>query len=105
MKTAGIFLILCLLLLSSPGLLRAEWIDGEVKKVDLKAGTITVGEIDPVTETEETEEIIIDKATVFSGVKSLAEIRAEDDVSIETKYDEPTDSWKAISVEVPEAGD
>ena len=82
----------------------AEWFDGEVQKVDAKAQTITLSEIDPITDTEEKKELLVDGATVFSGVKSLKDIRENDNVTIEAQYDEPTDAWKAISVEVAEAG-
>ena len=85
-------------------ILRAEWFDGEVQKIDGKANTITLSEIDPITDTEEKKEILIDQATVFSGVTSLKDIRANDNVTIEAQYDEPTDAWKALSVEVAEAG-
>ena len=83
----------------------AEWFDGEVGKVDLKAKTVTVSEVDPITDTEEANEIVINEVTTFSGVKSLEELKSGDDVTIEAKYDEPTDSWKAVSVEMAEAGE
>ena len=76
----------------------------EVQKIDTKAKTITVSEIDPITDTEEKKEVLIDDATVFSGVKSLKDIRENDNVTMEAQYDEPTDAWKALSVEVPQAG-
>ena len=82
----------------------AEWFDGEVQKIDAKAKTITLSEIDPITNSEEKKEILIDKATVFSGVASFEAIRENDNVTIEARYDEPTDVWKAVSVEVAEAG-
>jgi Cu/Ag efflux protein CusF len=82
----------------------AEWFDGEVQKIDPKAKTITLSDIDPITDIEEKKEILTDKATVFSGVTSLKEIRENDNVTIEAQYDEPTDAWKALSVEVAEAG-
>ena len=103
MKRIIAFLVFALLLFF-PVVLRAEWFDGEVQKVDAKAKTITISEIDPITETEEKEEILVDQATVFSGVTSLKDIRKNDNVTIEAQYDEPTDVWKALSVEVAEAG-
>jgi hypothetical protein len=84
--------------------LLAEWFDGDVQKTDIEHNTITITEIDPITEAEETKEILVDSTTVFSGVASLKEIREDDDVTIEAQYDEPTDAWKALSVEVAEAG-
>ena len=104
MKTFKILVVLLVLMLPFGMTLRAEWFDGEVQKTDLKARTITIAEIDPITDTEEKEEILVDNATVFSGVKSLQDIRANDNVTIEAQYDEPTDAWKALSVEVAEAG-
>ncbi|MBU9888630.1 MAG: hypothetical protein KTQ49_02015 [Candidatus Omnitrophica bacterium] len=83
----------------------ADWFDGEVERTDLEAGTVTVSEIDPITDTEETYEVLTDDATTFSGVNSLAELKSGDDIAIEAQYDEPTDSWKAVSVEMPEAGE
>jgi hypothetical protein len=104
MKTFKILTILSILAFSFSATLRAEWFDGEVQKIDAKAKTITISEIDPITETEEKTEVLIDGATVFSGVKSLKDIRENDNVTIEAQYDEPTDAWKALSVEVAEAG-
>lgn len=105
MKHFKILSILFAAILFFPVVLHAEWFDGEVRKVDSKAGTITISEIDPITETEEIEEFVVGNTTIFSGVKSLEEIQAEDDIAIEAQYDEPTDSWKAVSIEIPEAGD
>lgn len=97
-------MVLSLILLCT-GVLRAEWVDGEVKQVDAKAGTLTIREIDPITDTEENQEIVVDPATVFSGAKSLADLQPDDAISAEVKYDAATDSWKALSIEIPEAGD
>ena len=104
MKTPKILVLLLILTLSFGMTLCAEWFDGEVQKIDAKAKTITISEIDPITNTEEKKEILTDKATVFSGVTSLKDIRENDDVTIEAQYDEPADAWKALSVEVAEAG-
>jgi len=104
MKISRILAISLVLMLPFSFMARAEWFDGEVQKIDAKAKTITVSEIDPITDTEEKKEILIDKATVFSGVASLKDIHEDDDVTIEARYDEPTDAWKAVSVEVAEAG-
>ena len=104
MNTFRIVAVLAVGLFSFSIVLQAEWFDGEVQKVDVKAKTVTISEIDPITEVEETKEILVDSATVFSGVTSLKEIREDDDVTIEAQYDEPTDAWKALSVEVAEAG-
>jgi len=104
MKISKILAFLFVLTFSFAMGLRAEWFDGEVQKIDAKAKTITLSEIDPITDTEEKKEVLADDATVFSGVKSLKDIRENDNVTIEAKYDEPTDVWKAISVEVAEAG-
>ena len=93
-----------LFLLFACSMAMAEWFDGEVQKTDAKAQTITLSEIDPITDTEEKKEILVDQATVFSGVTSLKDIRENDNVTIEAQYDEPTDAWKALSVEVAEAG-
>ncbi len=100
-----ILLGLAALLLLPLNVCSAEWFDGEVGKVDLKARTVTISEVDPITDAEETNEIIIGDATTFSGVKSLEELKSGDDVTIEAKYDEPTDSWQALSVEMAEAGE
>ena len=104
MKTFKILALFFILAFSFSATLRAEWLDGEVQKIDTKAKMITISEIDPITDTEEKKEILVDKATVFSGVKALKDIRENDDVTIEALYDEPSDVWKALSVEVAEAG-
>ena len=104
MKTFKIFTVFLVLMLPFSTVLCAEWFDGEVQKIDAKARTITISEIDPITNTEEKEEILVGDGTVFAGVHSLKDIRVNDNVTIEAKYDEPTDAWKALSVEVAEAG-
>lgn len=104
MSIAKVFAICLILSLPFSAILHAEWFDGEVQKTDAQARTITISEIDPITETEEKEEILVDNATIFSGVASLQEIRKNDDVTIEAQYDESSDVWRAISVEVAEAG-
>ena len=104
MKIFKILSVILTLLLPFSVALQAEWFDGEVQKIDLKARTITISEIDPITDTEEKKEILIDQVTVFSGVTALKDIRENDNVTIEAQYDEPTDAWKALSVEVAEAG-
>ena len=93
-----------LFLLFACRMVMAEWFDGEVQKVDLQAKTITISEIDPITDTEEKKEILVEEATLFLGVKSIREVRKDDNVTIEAQYDDSTDAWKAISVEVAEAG-
>lgn len=102
MKKTFVLVLTFLLLIAGPCF--AEWFDGEVQKIDAKANTIIISEIDPITETEEKKEILVQDATVFAGVKSLKDIRKNDNVTIEAEYDEPTDAWKAVSVEVAEAG-
>jgi len=104
MKTSKILALFFVLTFLSSASLRAEWFDGDVQKIDAKAQTLTISEIDPITDAEEKKEILVDGATQFSGVKSLAEIRVDDDVTIEARYDEAEDVWKAVSIEVAEAG-
>lgn len=104
MKTNKILAVFFILMLPFSVVLHAEWFDGEVQKIDPKAKTITLSEIDPITDTEEKKEVLISSATVFSGVTSLKDIRENDNVTIEAEYDEPIDVWKALSVEVAEAG-
>ncbi|MFA5168146.1 MAG: hypothetical protein WC530_06420 [Candidatus Omnitrophota bacterium] len=104
MRTSKFLALFFVLTFSFSMLLRAEWFDGEVQKIDAKAKTITISEIDPITDTEEKKEILVDETTVFSGVTSLKDIHKNDDVTIEAQYDDPTDVWKALSVEVAEAG-
>ena len=104
MKTSKIFVLFLILILPLGAALRAEWFDGDVQKIDVKAKTLTISEIDPITDTEEKKEILVDQATVFSGVTSLKDIHPNDDVTIEAQYDEAADAWKALSVEVAAAG-
>ena len=104
MKAFTILTLFVILMSPFSVVLRAEWFDGEVQKIDAQAKTVTISEIDPITNIEEKKEILVDNVTVFSGVKSLKDIRKDDNVTIEAQYDEPTDAWKALSVEVAEAG-
>lgn len=104
MKISKIPALLLILMFFLSGALRAEWFDGEVQKIDSKARMITISEIDPITDTEEKKEILVDKATAFSGFVTLKDIREDDNVTIEAQYDEAEDVWRAVSVEVAEAG-
>ena len=71
MKTSKILTMLLILLLPLGTVLRAEWFDGEVQKIDAKAGTFTLSEIDPITDTEEKVEVLVNGTTVYSGVAAL----------------------------------
>ena len=105
MKNVLISFLSILIFLSGPYTATfAEWFDGEVQKIDAKAGTFTLSEIDPITDTEEKVEVLVSEATVFTGLASLREIQANDNVTVEAQYDEPTDAWKAVSVEIAGAG-
>ena len=104
MKIFRMLAVLFILMIPFSFVLHAEWFDGEVQKIDLKDKTLTISQIDPITEAEQKEQILVSESTVFSGVKSLKDIRVNDNVTIEAKYDEPTDAWKALSIEVAEAG-
>ena len=104
MKISKLAALLLALLCLFPLNLRAEWFDGDVQEVDLKDQTITLSEVDPITEAEEKKEILITGATLFSGVGELKDIRKNDNVTIEAQYDDDADVWKAVSVEVAEAG-
>ncbi|HPW77375.1 MAG TPA: hypothetical protein PLK73_05515 [Candidatus Omnitrophota bacterium] len=102
MKTAIIVFVLWLWVALPPCF--SEWFDGEVSKVDTRAQELIITEQDPITEDEEATVISILSTTKFSGVKSLKEIKTGDEVSVEVSYDELSDSWQAISVEVAGAG-
>lgn len=102
MKTTIIVVVLWLLATIPPCF--PEWFDGEVSKVDSRAQELIVTELDPITEDEELTVISILSTTKFSGVKSLKEIKTGDEVSVEVSYDELSDSWQAISIEVAGAG-
>ncbi len=102
MKTTIIVFVLWLLVTIPPCF--PEWFDGEVSKVDARAQELIVTELDPITEDEESTVISILSTTKFSGVKSLKDIKTGDEVSAEVSYDELSDSWQAISIEVAGAG-
>lgn len=104
MKISGCLVFFFTVLFFFPLNLQAEWFDGDVQEVDLKDKTITLSEIDPITDAEEKKEILVGEATVFSGVATLKEIRKNDNVTVEAQYDDEADAWKAVSVEVAEAG-
>ncbi len=104
MKSSKLFPLFLAFLCFLPLNLHAEWFDGDVQEVDAKNKTITLSEIDPITDAEEKKEILADDATVFSGVTSLKEIRKNDNVTVEAVYDDEADAWKAVSIEVAEAG-
>ncbi|OQA55861.1 MAG: hypothetical protein BWY42_01297 [Candidatus Omnitrophica bacterium ADurb.Bin277] len=103
MKVISFVLILSLVVFAPSGF--AEWFGGEVAGTDLKAQELTITEIDPITEIEETSVIAVIPSTVFSGVRSLKDVRTGDEILIEAGYDENSDSWQAISVEVSAGGE
>ena len=104
MKISKLFALLFALLFFFPLNLRAEWFDGDVQEVDLKNKTITLSEVDPITEAEEKKEILVGESTIFSGVNELKDVRKNDNATVEARYDDEADVWKAVSIEVAQAG-
>ena len=103
MKNAALFF--ALFFVATDPFCHADWFEGEVSRVDLRFGELTVTEIDPITGTEDAEVIAVLPATVFSGVRGLKDIKTGDEVTVEARYDESSDSWQAVSVEIPGAGE
>ncbi len=97
------FLAVFFLIFSVPAF--AEWFDGDVTKTDLAKNELTISQSDPITDTDELIVMTVNPSTVFLGVSSLKDIKVGDEVSAEVEMDPENETWKALSVEVPAAGE
>ena len=105
MKTPKIFILFLLLMLPFGAMLRAEWLDGEVQKIDAKAKTITISEIDPITGVSANimtgqpirggtafSDILMDEAALLRLQKGLPAIPAAEDEEEDAPTQEDVDA-------------
>ena len=85
---------------TTPAESEVQWLWGEVVSVDTLTGQMTVKYLDYETDTEKEISININDQTSFENAKSLAEIKAQDTVSVDyTTNPEGKNIAKNISVE------
>jgi hypothetical protein len=85
---------------------QTEWIYGEVNTVDIAAKTLVLTYLDYDTDIEKQATVYTDSKTIFENVKSLAEVKPQDMVSID--FVAGADSRNlavTVSVEKPEVLD
>ena len=76
----------------------ARLINGKIVAVDASANTMTLDHLDPVTGAEKQMIFKVQPDAKFSGVKSLADLKAGQQVWVDAKQDEASKSWEAVSV-------
>ena len=76
----------------------ADTVSGKVASVDSAANTLTVSQADPATGAEQQVTVSVKAETAFEGVKSLADLKAGEEVMVEASQDAATGSWNATSV-------
>jgi hypothetical protein len=81
-----------------------QWLWGEVVSIDVQNNTLLVKYLDYETDSEKQVSVGIDDKTVYEDVASLAEIRPQDNVSIDYTIGAGEKLIaKNISIEKPEA--
>ncbi len=81
-----------------------QWLWGEVVSLNPQTNSISVKYLDYETDTEKQMLITADDKTAYENVKSLADLRIQDNVSIDYIItDQGKNIAKNISVEKPEA--
>ncbi len=82
------------------GMALAEAIQGKVAGIDATAKSLSLSRNNPATGVAEKLAISVNPETAFSGVASLEELKAGDDISVDVQKGEAAGSWKATSVKV-----
>lgn len=81
----------------------AKLVTGKVESVDVTGKTISINAADPATGTESKATVSVDDAATYTGVTSLDQIKAGDDIWVEAEEDVATGGWKTNSVNVTPA--
>ena len=76
----------------------AKMVSGKVVSADAIANTLTLSEKNALTGADENVVISVNGTTAYSGVLGLADLKADDEVSVEAEEDAATKSWVATSV-------
>lgn len=77
----------------------AQLISGKVASTDATAKSITISQTNAETGTNEDVTVWVKDETAYTGVDSLAELMAGDEVLVETEEDAATKNWMATSVQ------
>ena len=96
-------LILLVAFVFLQGTAEAKTVLGKVSTVDAIAKTLSVSNADPVTGVEEIVSVQVADTATFSGVSSLDQIQAGDEVQIEAEEEAVTGNLKATSIQVVKA--
>ena len=78
----------------------AGLVHGTVASIDSAAKSVSVNRTNPATGATEKVDIAIGAETTFSGVASMDELKAGDDIWVDAQQDAATGGWKAASVKV-----
>ena len=77
----------------------AKLVGGKVVSTDAAANSITISQVNPETGTEENVVFSLKDSTTYSGVDSLAGLKAGDEVWADAEEDATTKAWTANSVQ------
>jgi len=80
-----------------------QWIWGEVVTVDPQNNKFTIKYLDYETDQEKELVVAVDGKTTFENIKSIAEIKPQDTLSLDYIVDGANNIAKNVSVEKPEA--
>ena len=81
------------------GSVYAKLVGGKVVSADAAASSITISQINPETGAEENVVVSVKDTTTYSGVDSLASLKAGDEVWADAEEDAATKAWTASSVQ------
>lgn len=95
--------MLMAVLVLGQGAAMADTIQGKVVEVNASANSITISRSNPATGSEEQINIATKAETAWAGIKSLSELKAGDEVTVEAMQDATSGSWEAESIEKAEA--
>lgn len=95
-KTVKIVAVLVSVLLLSQGAGLAKLVNGKV--VSVSGDSFELKRVNPVTGEDETVKIATSQNTFYTGISSLNELKANDQVWADTMPDAAPGTWKAVSV-------
>ena len=76
----------------------ADLVKGNVVSTDIAAKSLTISRLNATTGAQEQVAVSVTDTTAFSGVASLAELKAGDEVWVDATEDPATKNWAAASV-------
>ena len=81
----------------------AKLVGGKVVSTDATAKSLTISRINLATGAEENVVVGVTDTTTYSGVASLADLKAGEEVWVDATEDATTKAWTASSVQVLKA--